>query len=532
MKFLIVVLFTALAAASQLSFPIHRMIQLERKNTAYGSQANTGELRLASLSSILNLDEDARLKADHYTALVMLNDLSELVIKELVDGREVGGIVVVIPVTKDKEVIEKCQQNEVYMLSRSFACPVYFIEEEPSVMEVYNKLQVKSAMLSPNNIYTMSVRFPANKKPVAIPEIRTIESVVEGFKEGVPVSSLPTILVTASYDAFSVVPSLTHGAADGASSTVALLEILRLFRRLYNAQKTVGVTNLMFLLSSGSHLDYEGYRQWMIRSPPELFESIRFVLCLDDLASSSDLTLRVSRHAANDELQHLYASFEAVAKEMNVHLEVVTETVNIMEEHRSYPHERFALRRLTAGTLSSHAESHPRYLSGSLFDTADEKVLARNVQLVAEALARYMFDLSNNGLIFTNAMAVDESYLSHWMDVMTTTPRHTLFLKKDDALVKALEAEMRLSASQTRVIDTEVDLKEEIKVFGDNEGDVAVFISKTPLFDVYTFLLVIVYMAVLYIVVSVMHNGSDLVSREIRYFLLTTFGIGAKPKEN
>lgn len=92
-------LFTALAAASQLSFPIHRMIQLERKNTAYGSQANTGELRLASLSSILNLDEDARLKADHYTALVMLNDLSELVIKEVVDGREVGGIVVVIPVT-------------------------------------------------------------------------------------------------------------------------------------------------------------------------------------------------------------------------------------------------------------------------------------------------------------------------------------------------------------------------------------------------------------------------------------------------
>ena len=101
------------------------------------------------------------------------------------------------------------------------------------------------------------------------------------------------------------------------------------------------------------------------------------------------------------------------------------------------------------------------------------------MQLVAEALARYMFDLSNNGLvgdgwmghrqIFTNAMAVDESYLSHWMNVMTTTPRHTLFVKKDDSLVKALEAEMRLSASQTRVIDTEVDLKEEIKVFGDNE---------------------------------------------------------------
>lgn len=42
-------------------------------------------------------------------------------------------------------------------------------------------------------------------------------------------------------------------------------------------------------------------------------------------------------------------------------IQVVTETVNIMEEHRSYPHERFALRRLTAGTLSSHAESECVY---------------------------------------------------------------------------------------------------------------------------------------------------------------------------
>lgn len=88
----------------------------------------------------------------------------------------------------------------------------------------------------------------------------------------------------------------------------------------------------MFLLSSGSHLDYEGYRQWMIRSSPELFESIRFVLCLDDLmfdcldvfniSSSKDLVLRVSRHAHNDDLQRLYSSFEAVAKEMSVNLEV------------------------------------------------------------------------------------------------------------------------------------------------------------------------------------------------------------------
>ena len=87
----------------------------------------------------------------------------------------------------------------------------------------------------------MSVSFPSNKKPITIPEIRTIESVLERFKDGTPIASLPTILVTASYDAFSVSPSLSHGANDGASATVTLLTLLRLFCRLYDAQQTVGV---------------------------------------------------------------------------------------------------------------------------------------------------------------------------------------------------------------------------------------------------------------------------------------------------
>lgn len=42
--------------------------------------------------------------------------------------------------------------------------------------------------------------------------------------------------------------------------------------------------NLMFLFSSGGHLDYEGYRQWMIHESPALFDNIKFVLCIDELA--------------------------------------------------------------------------------------------------------------------------------------------------------------------------------------------------------------------------------------------------------
>lgn len=128
------------------------------------------------------------------------------------------------------------------------------------------------------------------------------------------------------------------------------------------------------------------------------------------------------------------------------------------------------------------SEGHPRYLSGSLFDTADEKVLARNVQLVAEALARYMFDLSNNGLvgsgrvvhrqIFTNADGgLDEfSYLKPLDgrdDDDSSATR--CFLEEGRRVGEGSGSGDATKCQPNRVIDTEVDLKEEIKVFGDNE---------------------------------------------------------------
>ena len=36
---------------------------------------------------------------------------------------------------------------------------------------------------------------------------------------------------------------------------------------------------------------------------------------------------------------------------------MVTESVDIMKQYRVYPHERFALRRLVAGTLSASSSS-------------------------------------------------------------------------------------------------------------------------------------------------------------------------------
>ena len=50
------------------------------------------------MNSILQLDEDARIQANHYTALVLMNEISEQDIVSLVDTKEVGGLVIIVPI--------------------------------------------------------------------------------------------------------------------------------------------------------------------------------------------------------------------------------------------------------------------------------------------------------------------------------------------------------------------------------------------------------------------------------------------------
>ena len=57
-------------------------------------------------------------------------------------------------------------------------------------------------------------------------------------------------------------------------------------------------------------------------------------------------------------------------------------------------------------------------------------------------------------------------------------------------------------------------------MFGDNEGEVSVFVAKSPLFDVYTFGAVCVYLTGMYGMVMMMHGvgekGKGVMDRERR----------------
>lgn len=89
-----------------------------------------------------------------------------------------------------------------------------------------------------------------------------------------------------------------------------------------------------------------------------------------------------------------------------------------------------------------------------------------------------MFGLTNAGevgeamrredQIFQGSLGVETEVVRHWMRVLSETPRNVLTLKKDDSVVSALESEMKRVCTRVSVVDSEMDLKDEVNVFADN----------------------------------------------------------------
>lgn len=70
--------------------------------------------------------------------------------------------------------------------------------------------------------------------------------------------------------------------------------------------------------------------------------------------------------------------------------------------------------------------------------------------------------------MFTGTLGVEPAVMAQWEKVLRAAPRNVLLLKKDKPVVGALEAELKRVCTRVNVVDTEMDLKEEVKVFADN----------------------------------------------------------------
>ena len=60
-----------------------------------------------------------------------------------------------------------------------------------------------------------------------------------------------------------ILQSLSFGGDSNGSGVVALLEIARLFSKLYMSSRSHAKYNLLFLLSGGGKFNYQGTKRWI-----------------------------------------------------------------------------------------------------------------------------------------------------------------------------------------------------------------------------------------------------------------------------
>uniref|UniRef100_A0A8C7GDT8 BOS complex subunit NCLN n=1 Tax=Oncorhynchus kisutch TaxID=8019 RepID=A0A8C7GDT8_ONCKI len=371
-----------------------------------------------------------------------------------------GAVVIILPKnmsTMPQDIVQQFMELEPEMLATETIVPVYFALEDDELLSIYTQTLTSSSSQGSSSaaevlIHTATangfqmVTSGAQSKAVSDWAITSLE----GRLAGTGGEDLPTIVLVAHYDSFGVAPWLSYGADSNGSGVSMLLELARLFSRLYTYKRTHAGYNLLFFVSGGGKFNYQGTKRWLEDNLDHtdsslLQDNVAFVLCLDTLGNGDSLHLHVSKPPKEGTAQYaLLKELETVASNQypEVKFSMVHKKINLADDTLAWEHERFGIRRLPAFTLS-HLNSHREVQRSSIMDVRSVK-LSRNTKLIAESLARVIYNLTEKGApgdlqIFTEQMQMQEEQLSSVVDWLTAQPRAAQLVDKDSSVVSTLE---------------------------------------------------------------------------------------------
>uniref|UniRef100_T1K2J3 BOS complex subunit NCLN n=1 Tax=Tetranychus urticae TaxID=32264 RepID=T1K2J3_TETUR len=263
-----------------------------------------------SRSSLMNLEmRTAATLSRSYAKKCLLLKIDEIInstenFEDFITNPMVGGMLIIIPDSFAKigdEKRSKLLTLEKSLNSRSFDIPIYFVKEDANLIYMYQELSKESTdeaktdqfigadILNAITLdgYQLSISGPP-PKPINEPIITNIETKLVGSKP----DDQSTIVVVAHNDAFGISPGLSFGGDSNGSGVVALLELVRIFSKLYATRKVKPSFNLVFLLSGAGKFSYLGTKKW-IEEHMDIKESgllgdVQVSICLDSLGSLPD----------------------------------------------------------------------------------------------------------------------------------------------------------------------------------------------------------------------------------------------------
>ncbi|XP_015924730.1 BOS complex subunit ncln isoform X2 [Parasteatoda tepidariorum] len=483
-------------------------------------------------NSILNMEARTLYTTPYTRRCVMarLSDLTYAHYQEILH-QNAGGLLIIIPKTfnslspDEQQSLMTLEKN---LLEEDVTVPVYFTYETEEILDIYYSMEqtsptqqktsrsaaeeIPSSILSSG--YQMVVSGPPPKEQLDT-QVISIQGKLCGF--GVE-EQLPTVAIVAHYDAYGVAPALSFGTDSNASGVAALLELARMLSRLYTNSRTHPRFNLLFLLSGGGKFNYQGTKKWIEdnidSSDASLLPDALYTLCLDTIGNEDNLYLHVSKppkEGSPGDVFYKELQLAATESQKDLNISMVHKRINLADELLSWEHERFSIRRLPAFTLS-HLQSPRSLLRTTILDSrenVDVDKLARNVKVIAEALARHMYNISGDVLstaIFSEGLLVQKDYLKAWIDLLSSQPRSAQLLASGHSkqpLLSSLEQAMSRYLKDVKHSIFKPDKREpELTFYEPAVAIMNAYRVKPAVFDLFLALIIASYLGVVYLLIT------------------------------
>jgi hypothetical protein len=167
--------------------------------------------------------------------VVKLVESSQSTLHSLAE-RKAGAVVVLVPPPMPPATTPVLAFPHEY-----YDTPVYFVRETPELLALHEEVSqadmlqgsVLQQLLTSSHFFR--ARLDREPRPIEGLVVRNLQARLAGTGGSEP---LPTVVVTASWDTLGLVPGLPGANAGHASATVALLELARLFSKLYTSSRT------------------------------------------------------------------------------------------------------------------------------------------------------------------------------------------------------------------------------------------------------------------------------------------------------
>ncbi|XP_058487987.1 nicalin-1-like [Solea solea] len=508
---------SALPAVSSYEFTAYRMQQYNLAQRKHGCH---GAIVVAEARSA---DEPV------LTRRCVIMKVPDFTTEKYLEAQKQNAAAILILVPKNTSSIplvsvQSFMVSERETLQTETLMPVYVVPEDEQLLYMYEEVKQAAASRT-SSIFIRVLRsmitatafqiLVSNNAPIKATtdiSIVTLEGVLPGAGEDVP-----TILITAHYDSYGLTPWLSYGADSNGSGVTILLELMRLFQKLYSSPRTRPQYNLMFSLTGSGKYNFLGTKRWIEENLDHaesslLHDNVAFVVCLDTLANADELYMHVSRPPKNATPMHSFIQHleEVVSSRFPwVKVGLVHKKINLVESTVAWEHERYSLRRIPGFTLS-HLEDPKSELRGSILDTVsqvDFRKMKRNGIIIAEALAQFIYNLSDKGSpkdvqVFKGQMDFQDSRMSSLMSFLMSVPRATQLLDREPGhilLVSSLEHEFKRYLQQVHRHDFRQDRRDpDITFFDQMEQPVVMYRVKPAAFDLFLGGCIAAYLGIVY----------------------------------